>query len=95
RWISFQFRARRSKNYEAYTAYLLNNFCKAVAEIEKKDADLEFRNSKFLRLTEPIITQGRQNLNIYEFPSKKALEAYISFSVDRAESAASAVTTWF
>ncbi|MDP3996731.1 MAG: hypothetical protein Q8P86_03505 [bacterium] len=46
RWISFQFRARRSKNYEAYTEYLLNNFCKAVAEIEKKDAELEFRNSK-------------------------------------------------
>ncbi|MDP3996173.1 MAG: ComEC/Rec2 family competence protein, partial [bacterium] len=46
RWISFQFRARRSKNYEAYTEYLLNNFCKDVAEIEKKDADLEFRNSK-------------------------------------------------
>ncbi|MDP3996114.1 MAG: hypothetical protein Q8P86_00255, partial [bacterium] len=39
RWISFQFRARRSKNYEAYTEYLLNNFCKDVAEIEKKDAD--------------------------------------------------------
>ncbi|MDP3996583.1 MAG: hypothetical protein Q8P86_02725, partial [bacterium] len=39
RWISFQFRARRSKNYEAYTEYLLNNFCEAVAEIEKKDAD--------------------------------------------------------
>ncbi|MDP3996436.1 MAG: hypothetical protein Q8P86_01930 [bacterium] len=48
RWISFQFRARRSKNYEAYTAYLLSNFCKDVAEIEKKDADLEFRNSKSL-----------------------------------------------
>ncbi|MDP2593626.1 MAG: hypothetical protein Q8P52_03195 [bacterium] len=46
RWISFQFRARRSKNYEAYERVLLNNFCKAVAEIEKKDADLEFRNSK-------------------------------------------------
>ncbi|MDP3996189.1 MAG: hypothetical protein Q8P86_00655 [bacterium] len=33
RCISFQFRARRSKNYEAYTEYLLNNFCKDVAEI--------------------------------------------------------------
>ncbi|MDP2593064.1 MAG: hypothetical protein Q8P52_00225 [bacterium] len=46
RWISYQFRARRSKNYEAYSEYLLNNFYKAVAEIEKKDADMEFRNSK-------------------------------------------------
>ncbi|MDP3996541.1 MAG: hypothetical protein Q8P86_02515 [bacterium] len=50
RCISFQFRARRSKNYEAYTEYLLNNFCKDVAEIEKKDADLEFRNSKCFRV---------------------------------------------
>ena len=24
---------RRSKNYEAYTVYMLNNFCKAVVEI--------------------------------------------------------------
>ncbi|MDP2593211.1 MAG: hypothetical protein Q8P52_00985 [bacterium] len=48
RWISFQFRARRSKNYEAYTEYLLSDFCKAAAEIEKKDADLEFCNSKCL-----------------------------------------------
>jgi hypothetical protein len=30
-----RFRVRRSKNYEAYTAYMLNNFCKAVAEIRK------------------------------------------------------------
>ena len=29
----FRFRARRSKNYETYTAYMLNNFCKVVAEI--------------------------------------------------------------
>ena len=28
-----KFLARRSKNYEAYTVYMLNNFCKAVAEI--------------------------------------------------------------
>ena len=28
-----KFEARRSKNYEAYTAYMLNNFCKAVAQI--------------------------------------------------------------
>src|SRR3990167_8489999 len=29
------FRARRRKNYEAYTAYMLNNFFKVVAEIWK------------------------------------------------------------
>ncbi|MDO8505439.1 MAG: hypothetical protein Q7S48_02605 [bacterium] len=29
----FRFRARRSRNFEAYTQYLLRNFCKAVAEI--------------------------------------------------------------
>ncbi|MDP2593401.1 MAG: hypothetical protein Q8P52_01995 [bacterium] len=40
RWISFQFRARRSKNYEAYERVLLSNFCKDVAEIEKKDEGL-------------------------------------------------------
>ena len=28
-----KFEARRSKNYEAYTPYMLNNFCKAVAQI--------------------------------------------------------------
>ncbi|MDP2593551.1 MAG: MBL fold metallo-hydrolase [bacterium] len=66
RWISFQFRAspvrnsasngaRRNKNYETYTAYLLNNFCKDVAEIEKKDADLEFRNSKYNETNNPLI----------------------------------------
>jgi len=31
----FRFRARRSKNYEAYTPYMLNNFCEVVAEIWK------------------------------------------------------------
>ena len=31
----FRFRARRSKNYEAYTAYMLNNFCEVAAEIWK------------------------------------------------------------
>src|SRR3990167_200728 len=30
-----RFRARRRKNYEAYTAYMLNNFFKVVAEIWK------------------------------------------------------------
>ncbi len=30
-----KFRARRSKNYEAYTAYMLNNFCEVGAEIWK------------------------------------------------------------
>lgn len=29
----FRFRLRRSKNFEAYMAYMLKNFCKAVAEI--------------------------------------------------------------
>ena len=28
-----RFQARRSKNYEAYTVYMLNNFYKVVAEI--------------------------------------------------------------
>ena len=28
-----RFRARRSKNYEAYTVYMLNNFYEVVAEI--------------------------------------------------------------
>ena len=27
-----RFRARRRKNYEAYTAYMLSNFCKAVGQ---------------------------------------------------------------
>jgi len=31
----FRFRARRNKNYEAYTLYMLNNFCEVVAEIWK------------------------------------------------------------
>ena len=30
-----RFRARRRKNYEAYTVYMLNNFFKVVAEIWK------------------------------------------------------------
>ncbi|MDP2593586.1 MAG: hypothetical protein Q8P52_02995, partial [bacterium] len=59
RWISFQFRARRSKNYETYTEYLLSNFCKAVAEIEKKDADLEFSNSN--------------NINMFKFIHKRLI----------------------
>ena len=29
----FRFRARRRKNYEAYTAYMLNNFYEVGAEI--------------------------------------------------------------
>jgi len=29
----FRFRVRRRKNFEAYTAYMLKNFYKAVAEI--------------------------------------------------------------
>jgi len=29
----FRFRARRSKNYEAYTEYMLNNFYEVGAEI--------------------------------------------------------------
>ena len=29
----FRFRARRRKNYEAYTAYMLNNFSEVGAEI--------------------------------------------------------------
>ena len=35
RYEMFRFRARRSKNYEAYTVYMLNNFCKVVAEMWK------------------------------------------------------------
>ena len=31
----FRFRARRSKNYEAYTLYMLNNFYEVAAEIWK------------------------------------------------------------
>ena len=31
----FRFRARRSKNYEAYTVYMLNNFYEVAAEIWK------------------------------------------------------------
>ena len=33
RYEIFKFGLRRSKNYEAYTAYMLNNFCKAAAQI--------------------------------------------------------------
>ena len=33
RYEIFKFDLRRSKNYEAYTAYMLNNFCKAAAQI--------------------------------------------------------------
>lgn len=29
----FRFLARRSKNFEAYTAYMLRNFYKAIAKI--------------------------------------------------------------
>src|SRR3989344_3676971 len=35
RYEIFRFRARRRKNYEAYTVYMLNNFFKVVAEICK------------------------------------------------------------
>ncbi|MDP3996161.1 MAG: hypothetical protein Q8P86_00510, partial [bacterium] len=69
RWISFQFRARRSKNYEAYTEYLLNNFCEAVAEIEKKDADLEFRNSKSNRANPVFRYVGLWNSSLKGYPS--------------------------
>ena len=46
RWIFSEFWTRRRENFEAYSENISRNFHKAAVKIQKKDAELEFRNSK-------------------------------------------------